>query len=113
MQLPLSYFIGVKMEIRIATERDTENLEIIYNYFLQDMARYDAKATDLYVIPSKRNRGIASAFIRCVIQYAEKKGITKIILKVDEENHLARSLYKSLGFKEQSIYQKRIVMQYG
>lgn len=153
------------MKIRIATEKDTEDLEIIYNYFLQDMVQYDAEAmglnvlerikwsiqdentciflcqeeeeiwgmiriqkrhcsidtrhincvkiTDLYVIPSKRKRGIASAFIHYVIQYAEQKGIAQIILKVDEENHLARSLYKSLGFKEQSIYQKRIVMQYG
>lgn len=38
------------MEIKIATEKDIQELEIIYDYFLQDMAQYDAEALHLNVL---------------------------------------------------------------
>lgn len=52
-----------------------------------------------------KKKGIASEASRILIRYAfEKLGLRKIYLNVDEENVIARSLYKKLGFKCEGIF---------
>lgn len=48
----------------------------------------------------KRNQGIASRLLSYVLQYATLNNLEKINLEVNENNILARNLYKSFGFQE-------------
>lgn len=54
----------------------------------------------VYTSTSYRGGGLARQIISEVIKYAKKKGYKKIILDTWKKSDSARSLYKSLGFRE-------------
>ena len=53
----------------------------------------------LAVLPEYRKQGIASALLKASIEKARKIGKPAGLL-VEKENHNARRLYESLGFKK-------------
>ena len=55
---------------------------------------------DLAVLPEYRGRGIGRRLLEAVEQNARKLGCCKVTLEVGQDNHLAKGLYRSVGFAE-------------
>ena len=65
------------------------------------------------VLKGYRRKGIATRMIECMIEWARKKGIEKIHLKVVEDNMAAISLYRKLGFEFEGRQEKAIKLEDG
>lgn len=71
------------------------------------------KLTDLYVVPDRRENGIASELLRYAVLYAKRLGINEVTLKVDKANGPAHRLYRRLGFHDFITFpHDRIMMKY-
>jgi ribosomal protein S18 acetylase RimI-like enzyme len=53
---------------------------------------------ELYVVPSRRGRGLGRALMRAVLTAAHRRGADHIELGTSESDVAARALYESLGF---------------
>ncbi|MCD6227267.1 GNAT family N-acetyltransferase [Candidatus Micrarchaeota archaeon] len=65
--------------------------------------RYTLHLTDLAVFPEYRRKGVATALLQEIIEYARKHKIKYVTLDVALGNHPALMLYKSLGFEQLSM----------
>ena len=54
---------------------------------------------ELYVAPGWRQRGIGTALVTAVLEFARKTGIVAIDLEVDVGHERAIALYQRLGFR--------------
>lgn len=54
---------------------------------------------NIAVHPNYRRRGIATAILRILEVACRAQHITRILLDVGRQNHVARALYKKCGFK--------------
>jgi ribosomal protein S18 acetylase RimI-like enzyme len=54
---------------------------------------------DFAVSPMYRRRGVATALLQCIEQYAKLIGCIKLTLEVLEGNHGAQKLYTTCGFE--------------
>lgn len=61
-------------------------------------AAEDALLEDLYVDASARGTGLGRALLGRAIQEARERGCRRIELDVNDNNHAALALYRSLGF---------------
>ncbi|MFT3752066.1 MAG: GNAT family N-acetyltransferase [Paludibacter sp.] len=55
---------------------------------------------DFFVHPDYRRKGLANRLMQELISIANERKYCKITLEVREDNRVAQSLYKSLGFEE-------------
>jgi len=55
---------------------------------------------DLAVLPELRGRGIGRRLLAAVERKATELGCCKLTLEVGQDNHLAKGLYRSVGFAE-------------
>jgi ribosomal protein S18 acetylase RimI-like enzyme len=62
----------------------------------------------VYVIPEKRNNGIAKSLIRAALRWASEKGCQEADLNILINNKNAKSLYESFGF---TVFQNEMRMQ--
>jgi ribosomal protein S18 acetylase RimI-like enzyme len=53
---------------------------------------------ELYVVPSRRRRGLGRALMETAIELARAEGATYMDLGTSEDDVAARALYESLGF---------------
>ncbi len=67
----------------------------------------------LYVLPAARRRGVARALIRYALQWAQRRGAGGAELGMAANNHSARSLYESFGFRVQEVMMARRLRQSG
>ncbi len=58
----------------------------------------EAEIITIATSPDARRKGIASQLMRTVIRKLEYDRMNKLFLEVDEANHAAINLYKSIGF---------------
>ena len=58
----------------------------------------DCYLEELYVVPSRRGRGIGRALMTAVLDLARAEGAADIHLGTSEDDLAARALYESLGF---------------
>ncbi|MGH8001349.1 MAG: GNAT family N-acetyltransferase [Brasilonema sp.] len=58
----------------------------------------------LYVVPEHRRRGIGTALMRYVENWARARGDRQIALQVFQNNTAALNLYNQLGFQTQSLW---------
>jgi ribosomal-protein-alanine N-acetyltransferase len=58
----------------------------------------EAEMLTLAVLPSARNRGIASLIVNTMRVWSQKEGITAIFLEVAKPNHVAIKLYEKYEF---------------
>lgn len=63
---------------------------------------------DLVVEPGHRGRGIASALATFVIEEARGRGVLRLTLLTDMQNHRAQALYRKLGFMDSSMKPMRL-----
>lgn len=69
---------------------------------MEQRARDEGTVDELVVLPAFRRQGIARALLQRPQALAEEMGLAGIRLLVRPENGPARSLYRTLGFAEQS-----------
>jgi ribosomal protein S18 acetylase RimI-like enzyme len=62
----------------------------------------DAWLEDLYVVGGARRTGLGRALSEACIERARARGCARIQLDTNENNEIARGLYRSLGFREVS-----------
>jgi ribosomal protein S18 acetylase RimI-like enzyme len=58
----------------------------------------------LYVVPEHRRRGIGTALMRYVENWAMQRGDRQIGLQVFQSNQAALNLYNQLGYQTQSLW---------
>ena len=61
----------------------------------------------MVILKEFRREGIGSALVESGLEWAEKRGVEKIILSCFSTNQPAISLYKKFGLKEESIRRKQ------
>jgi ribosomal protein S18 acetylase RimI-like enzyme len=52
----------------------------------------------MVVTENARGKGIGTALINRVLDYAEAQGVRRVTLLTDSENYTAQALYKQSGF---------------
>ncbi|MGB3136779.1 MAG: GNAT family N-acetyltransferase [Nodosilinea sp.] len=61
----------------------------------------------LYVVPTHRRRGIATALLAVAHQWAIQQGHQQISLQVFSHNQAAQALYASLGYQAEAVLMKK------
>jgi ribosomal protein S18 acetylase RimI-like enzyme len=59
--------------------------------------------SDLYVVPDARRRGLAKRLLAACSSALAERGAEFLSLNVDVRNDLARTVYRRLGFREESL----------
>lgn len=59
-----------------------------------------ADLIDLVVDPKARRRGLGRALVQVLLNYAEERALSRVVLEVRTGNLGARGLYEGLGFAE-------------
>ena len=62
-----------------------------------------AHLNDIYVRPAARRRGVAKELIGAVTSEMRERGVEALTLGVDVRNTVARTVYRRLGFREDSV----------
>jgi len=57
---------------------------------------------DLFVVPEVRRKGVAKKLMDAAVKLANEEGCGGLILETTEDNVQAQSLYKKLGWKEET-----------
>jgi ribosomal protein S18 acetylase RimI-like enzyme len=65
----------------------------------------------LYVVPAHRRRGIGTALMRHVENWAKERGDRQIGLQVFQSNQAALYLYHQLGYQTQSLWMVKSLHQ--
>jgi GNAT superfamily N-acetyltransferase len=63
---------------------------------------------DVYVVPGRRNQGIATVLTAAAERLAAKRGHRRCSLSVSEGNVAARRLYERLGYRRADLPPKRV-----
>lgn len=62
--------------------------------------------------PEYRRTGLSTLFLQSILQEANNRMYTKVLLKVHEDNRAAYRLYKKIGFSEKQKLNNRYEMEY-
>ena len=60
----------------------------------------EAEVLTLSILPSERGKGHGRSLLGQALLAAEKRGVARLFLEVDEANSAARALYQEQGFVE-------------
>ena len=58
---------------------------------------------DMFVLPEFRRCGLGSMLVSEAVEHARQKGLLRISLLTDNDNHSAISFYKAMNFEESSM----------
>jgi ribosomal protein S18 acetylase RimI-like enzyme len=64
----------------------------------------DAFIDDVYVIPPARHRGFGRAAVQLALGEAAQLGVHAVHLDAEQADERARTLYRSLGFRDRERY---------
>jgi ribosomal protein S18 acetylase RimI-like enzyme len=64
---------------------------------------------DIEIVEDERGRGFGRDAMQLVQAEAERRGLGRVELNVWPANHVARALYRSLGFEETSIGMTKLI----
>ena len=59
----------------------------------------EGNINNIAVDPSYRGKGISKILMNALVDMARERGVKELFLEVRTSNHVAQSLYRSLGFK--------------
>jgi ribosomal protein S18 acetylase RimI-like enzyme len=88
------------MILFIAVEKEIVGLATCFINFSTFKAMPYLNIHDLVVHREHRGRGLARKILDKCIEIAQNRGYCKVTLEVREDNEVAKSLYKHLGFKD-------------
>ena len=77
--------------------------------------RFHSHIGELAIIVSKscRGAGLGRALMETAIDWAQAVGLEKLSLAVFSDNHRAIALYRAIGFVEEGLQQKQILLPAG
>ena len=87
-------------EIALAAEEDGRLLGYALARMKTPRVAYQS---DLYVVPEARRRGLAKRLLAESAAQLAERGAEFVSLNVDIRNELARTVYRRLGFREESV----------
>lgn len=92
------------------SELDREMLKIISKNLNIENVKVDREADDqdfyidtLSVHPDFQGKGIGTELLEGLLSFAEKKGVTRVSLNVDQNKPSARRLYEKVGFEYEKV----------
>lgn len=62
--------------------------------------------------PEYRGQGLGGTFLSNLLEQARRDQYSKVLLKVHEDNPIAKQLYESHGFQSKQKWNKRYEMEY-
>lgn len=77
--------------------------ERIVGYCVFRVIAGEGELLRIALLPGFRGRGLAKKLMDQVVEYSRKRSVKTMFLEVRESNEIARNLYKSYGFSEESI----------
>ncbi len=75
-------------------------LQIVENHFTSETICF---ILEIFVDPKFRGKGIGNRLMELAEKFAEEKKIKKVVLNVANNNKIASSLYKKMGYVEEKI----------
>ncbi len=84
----------------IAVNGDIVGLTTCFINFSTFKARYYINIHDIIIKDEYRGKGLGRKLLEKCIEISQERGYCKITLEVRDDNHNAKYLYQSLGFKE-------------
>jgi len=75
--------------------------------YANDQVQLYAFVTSIGIKPEFRGHGIGILLLNQAIEVAREKGMQRIRLEVNLQNHAAVSLYRNCGFTEVCLYERR------
>lgn len=90
---------------------DNDELIGLVAIYCTNFEDQEAYITNVSVVEAFSGMGIASELLSMCIKYVESINFKKIVLKVNENNSIARSLYKKFGFVEVSSEDENIILR--
>ncbi len=81
----------------IKDEEQIVGYTILINFWSNEFGGNILTIDELYVVPAKRNQGIATYFLEHLIQTKPHQAVA-LQLETTPENYRAKALYKRLGF---------------
>jgi [ribosomal protein S18]-alanine N-acetyltransferase len=84
----------------------------ILGYQLSTRNPFGAHLARLAVLPELQGRGLGRALVADLVQQAERRGMSRLTVNTQSDNHASLSLYKKTGFRETGerfpVYQLQI-----
>lgn len=71
----------------------------------------DCAELGISIVREKQNKGYGKEAIRTILDYAKRRGMTRVFLKVYPQNARAIRVYSECGFKEYDRTEKQIFME--
>ena len=71
----------------------------------------EALIDEIYVTPSHRGLGLASALVEIALEKARALGTKAVFLETESDNPQSRALYERLGFKAESSVWMRALLE--
>jgi GNAT superfamily N-acetyltransferase len=68
---------------------------------------------DLVVAPTHRGHGLGEQLLSHALAEAKQRGVVRVSLLTDKDNHAARRLYARAGFEESRMVLYRLLMEAG
>ncbi|WP_417226447.1 GNAT family N-acetyltransferase [Amphritea sp.] len=84
--------------IAYSAESDPVGFVLNYHSFSSVSLGKVIVLNDLFVLPSQRQKGVASGLIDSSIQLAKSTGSVRVDLGTAKDNYSAQSLYEKMGF---------------
>ena len=67
-----------------------------------------AKILGLAVLPEFRGKGIGRALVQRCVSAAKKRGCSRVVMFVAEDNAAAQSLYSKFGFRKSGVLKRKL-----
>ncbi|MWC00098.1 ribosomal protein S18-alanine N-acetyltransferase [Agromyces seonyuensis] len=98
---PSTYYLVVVDDAAPAESRETALLG--YAGLLSGVGAPQADIQTIAVVPEARGLGLGRALMQQLVAVARRRGAEEVFLEVRADNHVAQSLYRSLGFEELGV----------
>ena len=91
------FFVALEY-MAVDNEREPEGKNRVAGYVGMYKALNEGEITNIAVNPRYRGKGVGTALMNFLIDYAKRSNIDTLFLEVRESNHTAIHLYEKAGF---------------
>lgn len=76
---------------------------VCYQLFSTYRQQFYLNIHDLMIAKTFRGQGLSRALLEKVLSFSREQNYLKVTLEVDDDNHIAKSLYRSCGFEDHQV----------
>jgi predicted GNAT family acetyltransferase len=100
---------------RIETDRTLvwfdDHQRLIFKADVSAQSRYGAQISGVYTAPAMRGQGLGTRAMIDVCEALFRRGIPRVTLYVNQDNHAAHRVYDKVGFQHHCAYQTVFVQE--